>query len=723
MPRQIYIKPVCSSRTLARDRTKEGVMLIRGLSVFALLLLGITFVTIFLTADVHSENPLEADGPDVRLDTNTNNVFTGTNSINDNVVFTHTGNLNQERKYHVAIRLPDGRVLVAGGYDGNEFLDSAEIYDPVVGSFSIIGSMLTGRHRLTATYLPDDKILIVGGSTSVELYDPVTEVFTETGNMNGYHSVHTATALPSGKVLIVGGSAPAELYDPINETFSIVDTTSITRSAHSATLLSNGSVLIAGGVYLGPLDSAELFSPSTNSFTPTGSLNVARSWQSATLLDNGTVLLTGGYHPDVGGTGQDYLDSAEVYDPSTGLFELTDNMSLPRYKHTATRLPNGKILIAGGTGGSEYDSEDLYDQGESTFLATDKMLNGRYGHTDTLLEDGSILLAGGYFGGFLLSAEIGLYLPSNIFTGTLVAPSGWINTITASVGIMGISSASPVIGGSLSNNASDWGPWISIIGGELVTTTWSFQSEGAAKPIFTRLLDENGQAAVVVTGTADIDVSVPSSSMNSLPPTSTSTILLIWSGSDTISGISTYDVQVRKGPSGDWMHILSSTSVTNTVYEGAVGHTYYFRVRALDNAGNVEVWPIDYDTSTYVETRIMLPYIRTYPPASLTGIIRIVDIHYDGTGLGDPDEYVEIMNNDSQRIQLLDWSLRDDSGQQFFFPSHVIPPGQICRIFTDEFHPEWCGFSFGSGSEIWDDDGDCAFLRDSTGAPIDHYCY
>ncbi len=54
---------------------------------------------------------------------------------------------------------------------------SAELYDPATGSWSATGSLATGRRYHTATLLPNGKVLVAGGYTgaylsSAKLYDP-----------------------------------------------------------------------------------------------------------------------------------------------------------------------------------------------------------------------------------------------------------------------------------------------------------------------------------------------------------------------------------------------------------------------------------------------------------------------------------------------------------------------------------------------------------------------
>ena len=71
------------------------------------------------------------------------------------------------RYHHVAALLPDGRVLVAGGWaltsNSDKSLASAEIYDPATNRWTATGSMATGRARGNIAALPDGRVLVVDG--------------------------------------------------------------------------------------------------------------------------------------------------------------------------------------------------------------------------------------------------------------------------------------------------------------------------------------------------------------------------------------------------------------------------------------------------------------------------------------------------------------------------------------------------------------------------------
>jgi hypothetical protein len=56
----------------------------------------------------------------------------------------------------------------------------------------------------------------------------------------------------------------------------------------------------------------------------------------------------------------------------------------------------------------------------------------------------------------------------------------------------------------------------------------------------------------------------------------------------------------------------------------------------------------------------------------------------------------------------------NDPGQDFWFPDFVLQPGQECRVYTDEDHPESCGFNFHyMDSALWANSGECGHLYDA----------
>ena len=90
----------------------------------------------------------------------------------------------------------------------------------------------------------------------------------------------------------------------------------------------------------------------------------------------------------------------------------------------------------------------------------------------------------------------------------------------------------------------------------------------------------------------------------------------------------------------------------------------------------------------------------------------------------EPDEFVEVLNDGTEPIQLKGWTLSDDDNHHIFtFPSFVLGPGQHCRVYTNLYKPTTCGFSFFNPYPIWDDFADCAYLKDPLGEEISVYCY
>jgi Galactose oxidase, central domain len=333
--------------------------------------------------------------------------------------FSLTGEIDPARQYQTATLLPNGKVLVAGGYGsgGVGWLIDCQLYDPQKGAFIETGRLSTRRDAHTATLLPNGKVLVAGGEevndrgfsvllASAELYDPASGLFSLTGSMVTGRELHTATMMSNGKVLIAGGEdakgyavARAETYDPALSAFVPTGSMGVGRYGHTATALPGGDVLIAGGERIDEdgfdiaLSSAEIYNPGSGRFHPTGSMRVARKHHTATVLRDGQVLLAGG--EDNNGHA---LESAELYNPGSGTFRTTGRMVNAHDSGTATLLSDGSVLVAGGFSGASgvTAAAELYEPGSGRFVGTGVMHIAREFFTATLMSDGRVLMVGGF---------------------------------------------------------------------------------------------------------------------------------------------------------------------------------------------------------------------------------------------------------------------------------------------------------------------------------------
>jgi N-acetylneuraminic acid mutarotase len=325
------------------------------------------------------------------------------------------GAMTTARSFHTATLLTDGRVLLAGGRSGvnpDVSLSSAEIYDPVSGTFQAAASLGTPRHQHSATLLPDGRVLVIGGYNpsqgwlgSAEIYDPATDQWSITQPIFAHGVTHTATLLKDGRVLVMAGTIQSgsaspddrvEIFDPETDRWQRAALHENTGGNHTATLLPDGRVLIAGG----SADPA-IYNPGSDTWQATSSLTVERCWAKAALLQDGRVLLIGGILLPQEGT---VLNSVEIYDPASSSWQEAAPLAQARFDHTATLLPNRGVLVTGGARLWEtswddaraiLNSVEMYDPASDTWSALPPLQQARAEHTATLLLDGRVLVTGG----------------------------------------------------------------------------------------------------------------------------------------------------------------------------------------------------------------------------------------------------------------------------------------------------------------------------------------
>jgi len=129
-----------------------------------------------------------------------------------------------------AIELPgltplvDGRALLTGNRRSLYF-------DPATDSWTAGRTLAFSRRYHAAVPLPSGRVLLIGGADTLRVtdFDPVTNRESSVTVLNTWRILPAAALLPSGDVLVSGGIdsgyralATADLIDPVEETWSEV---------------------------------------------------------------------------------------------------------------------------------------------------------------------------------------------------------------------------------------------------------------------------------------------------------------------------------------------------------------------------------------------------------------------------------------------------------------------------------------------------------------------
>ena len=365
-----------------------------------------------------------------------------------------TESLKKRRTQFAVVSLADGLALVAGGLnDTDQSYSSTYIYDPGRGheTWSKSGLLGTARTAPAAAVLPDGRVLVAGGYYHVKPSDGRNS--DPKIVLAGYDPDPTSFGprLADVDPPNVGAAlATAELFDPAAGGWSATGAMTYARSGAAAVTLADGRVLVVGsgsasvGVAVDghALDSAEIFDPKTGRFSLAGRLpkidrralekqgikganavpdedpDTTDSGRLIALNDGGAVLIgRAGWWKHVGDITRSFRFDQRtnrwseigqtwifVGEPGPARLETPGVRNLAGAM--VARLPDGRVLVAGGSaatpngsslgsGAATGASAELYDPTLDTWSPLPSMPDVRAGGAAVVLEDGSVLLVGG----------------------------------------------------------------------------------------------------------------------------------------------------------------------------------------------------------------------------------------------------------------------------------------------------------------------------------------
>jgi hypothetical protein len=111
--------------------------------------------------------------------------------------------------------------------------------------------------------------------------------------------------------------------------------------------------------------------------------------------------------------------------------------------------------------------------------------------------------------------------------------------------------------------------------------------------------------------------------------------------------------------------------------------------------------------------------------AQAASVIQLGRIQYDSPGVDNHSatsldaEYVTVRNTGSRPVTLTRWTLRDVARHVYTFPAVSVPAHGAVIVHTGSGRNHTGHLYWGRGAYIWNNTGDTAVLRTSTGAAAD----
>jgi WD40 repeat protein len=265
--------------------------------------------------------------------------------------WTATGSLSIARRRSTATLLPNGKVLVAGGDDGTTelgttVLSSAELYDPASGIWTPTGSLITARRHHIAALLPNGKVLIAGGYDGSNNILSSSELYVGPPTAPALLNIATRMRVLTGDRVLIGGfiiAGPEMKRVLIRGVGPSLNGVGVTLSDPTLELHQGDATLATNDNWKtrtnGTSQQADI---EATTIAPANDLEPALL---VTLSPGAYTAILSGKN---GGTG---VGLVEVYDLGQGANSRLANISTRGFVDTGDNVMIGGLIVGGGAGG------------------------------------------------------------------------------------------------------------------------------------------------------------------------------------------------------------------------------------------------------------------------------------------------------------------------------------------------------------------------------------
>jgi hypothetical protein len=286
--------------------------------------------------------------------------------------------------------LSNGLVLVAGGQgtgSGSRLLAATWLYSPQLDTWTKVGDLHVARWGATAVRLTNGRVLVAGGSVplaspiqlpdgsigaydfnkSAETFDPQTNSWSLVGSMQVARGFMALLALPGGIALAAGGCASAdegfvpvgalastEVFDPAAGAWTVSTPLPEPLCSAGGLLLPDGRALVVGRSMSnsqgGSLTSAVLYDEQRHAWTGAGSTVPGAS--APILLGDGRIFFAAVQAGQIQGDVASWVVGGQVFDPASGDWRFATSTSFlvpSRLREvdapTVVAQPAGKAVV------------------------------------------------------------------------------------------------------------------------------------------------------------------------------------------------------------------------------------------------------------------------------------------------------------------------------------------------------------------------------------------